>query len=678
MQRAILASSVILFCIGCTLMIGGTVNFEENLPVRISFFTYPKYSDEINSFFNRTVSTPSEDAQNKLVGDYQVAGYLILPKKDKPVQGFPVIIWLHGFGVSADIQINYPRQFARSGFLTLALDQPGHGWSGGYWDLGIQTLLGIYSAIEWLVNDSNYRDLIDITRIGISGHSMGGIATTRAGIFDNWINPRTGKNIGTGRIRSSSAVFCWDDLEQYTEDFMQDFIRIERVWSQPTIVDIFTYWRWLSNHDPNGLEEELAIRSVSNFMNSSNIKNYCLIVGGDEHPLIIKSHYFIAANATKNATGSAQITWNEISDTIRSNANNTWDFGNKTNQSARRLVIVPGIGHIGEAISLEVVRNITTWFDETMDCTDISPTIPDDFQTQYLLKMLGWILTLVGTMTVILPSFSYISNSRFSRKTTTSQIAPNLLTKEKKYLLSVYLLGSVILISLSGIVKLYSVTHFWMFDILFIPSLLAISTFLLIPTVILVFFEKRKFNYQSQDIGLSFDIKINLQSVLSPVIVIGFWVALFNLTAWIFQVPLLLPRPFELEVFFDFSILLVILLLFNFIIELIFRGLYQTKIQQKNGEDTSPLIIILKSGSVSGLCIGLGLGTNLLITLYPLFVNAPFYILILYGIIISIFLLLGLIAAAVYHTTGNIFSSTVLNTLIMALFISGKLFLAYA
>ncbi|MFX0061829.1 MAG: alpha/beta hydrolase family protein [Candidatus Hermodarchaeota archaeon] len=676
-QKAMIIS-VFLFFLGVTLMICGTFNTDENLPIRISFNTYPQYTNELNSFFNRTEVTALEDAQNKLIEDYRVAGYVILPKTEKPPEGYPVLIWIHGFAVSADMQMNFPRQFAKSGFLSIVLDQPGHGWSGGYWDMGIQTMLGIYSTVEWLVNDSNYKDMIDVSRMGVSGHSMGGIATTRAGIFDNWINPKTGRKIGTGLISSWCAVFCWDNPETMIKRLVENYyFGKEQIWSHPTIIDMMKYWRWFSNYDPSTFEEEMRIRSVSNFINASNINNYCLIIGSEDEFVSVESQCHIMANATINSTGIPQVPWNAINDTIHTSANHTWNFGNITNDNARRLVLVPGTGHIGEAISREVLQNITYWFNESMNCIGISPQVPEDFQVLFIIKNLGWILAFVGSFCAIIPSITYISTSRSELDSNSLKTVPKLQEKEKKSYLGIYATATVFLMAISGLFRLNSITHFWMYDIL-IPKFLLSALFLLIPTIIMVFFEKKRQNYQCLALGLNISFKNILMEIFIPIIAISFWIMLFNTTAWIFQVPLLLPRPFEIGIYLDFITLLGILLLFNFNVELLFRGLYQTKIQEANNA-TSVLIIIGKSSLMSGVCLGIGFGTNILITYFGLFMNMPIIFTIgLYGVFIVIFVLLGVIAAEVYRKTGSIISSSIFNALIMALFIAGKLWLSYA
>lgn len=668
-----LVASIIVFSLGCTLMVIGTFSPDENLPTRISLNTYSRYSNELNSFFNRTEVTPQEDAKNKLIENYRVAGYVIKPKTDQPVEGYPVIIWIHGFGVSSDIQMNYPRQFAKAGFFTIALDQPGHGWSGGYYDMGLETLLGVYSTIEWLINDSAYKDIIDVTRIGISGHSMGGIAATRAGIFDDWINPKSGNIVGTGRIKACCAIFCWDDASKMAEGIMESF-GISQVWSHPTIEKMLTQWRWLSNYDPSTIEEEFRIRSVSNFINATNMKNYCLIIGGDEHPATIEAECHIMANATIGTRGVPQVQWSVIRDTIYTSANHTWNYGGIDNNSARRLVLIPNTGHFEEAISLDVAQNTTYWFDYSMNCVAISPEIPKYFQIPYFLKMGGWILTFIGSLSAILPSFIEISDSKIGSEPQLAEVAPNLNKKDKKYLYAVYTVISIFFVAFSGMIDINSITHFWMFDLLIIPRLLISSLFLLIPLLLLIYFENKRYNYHYTDIGLNLSFENNLKGASTSLIAICLWIMLFNMTAWIFQVPLLLPRPIELDIYLDFILLIGILLLFNFMIELLFRGLYQTKIQKSNEK----WMIIGKSTLFSGGCLGIGLGTSLLITLSGLLFQRPILIIVLYTLCIGISCILGIISSIIYEKTGTIMSSTIFNSLIMAFFISGKILLVYA
>ncbi|MFX1508505.1 MAG: hypothetical protein ACFFDC_20685, partial [Promethearchaeota archaeon] len=75
---------------------------------------------------------------------------------------------------------------------------------------------------------------------------------------------------------------------------------------------------------------------------------------------------------------------------------------------------------------------------------------------------------------------------------------------------------------------------------------------------------------------------------------------------------------------------------------------------------------------------GFGFGTSLCLSLYRLLIIKPILIIILYCVSIGISCLLGLISATIYDKTRNFLSPTIFNSLILAFFISGKLFLVYA
>ncbi|HUX99842.1 MAG TPA: alpha/beta fold hydrolase [Candidatus Deferrimicrobium sp.] len=676
-RKTLIFVFIFLFIAGLILAVIGTVSPDENTPIRIEFNTYSQYTNELNSFFNRTDTTALEDAQNKLIEDYCVRGYVILPKSPEPIDGYPVIIWMHGFSANAELQINYPRLFAKCGFLSIAISQPGHGCSGGFWDMGIQALLGVYSTVEWLVNNSNYKDIIDKTRIGVSGHSMGGIVTTRSGIFDNWTNPYTSNKVGTGGlIRSYGAVYCWDDLSTMASNLVSQVLHVDNVWNNPAILELLTQWRWLSNHDPLIIQEEIRIRSVSNFINGQNIPNYCLITGSSDELTTPEAQCYIMANATINASGIAEVPWDVIYNQVTVSSNHTWDYGDMELGNARRLVLVPDIGHLDEAFDHTVAQNLVWWFNQSMNCTDIDTNVPTNWNLPFMIKMGGWALMLIATLGCIFPIISYLSTSKIRTTTPLPSVAPKLKqNRGKSYLL--YALIPIITIALSSFIRLQSITHFWIFDII-IPAFLVSGLFLLSAALILAFLELKQNKYELQDIGLSNSIKDNLKAILIPVLAILFCVAIFDIVCWSLQLSFLLPRPLDPIIYLDFFILLGILILLNFGSELLFRGLYQTKIENYSGRKVAKWKIVLKSGMFSGICMGIGFGIYLLITLGNLFINSPLIVVILFVGLILMFFLLGIASAFIYQRTRNILSSTIFNALILALFMAGKLLLTYA
>jgi hypothetical protein len=676
-RKTLLIGFIGVFLIGLTMAIVGTFRPDENLPIRVEIPTNSQYTAEMNSFFNRTDVSALEDAQNKLIEDYTVRGYIIFPKTAPPPDGYPVIIWMHGFGASAELQINLPRLFAKSGFVSVAISQAGHGGSSGYWDIGIQALLGVYSTADWLVNSSPYKDQIDANRIGVAGHSMGGIVTTRAGIFDNWTNPESGNPVGTGgMIRSYCAIYCWDDLYAMASNLIEEYLGIEDIWNNPMILRVLDSWRFLANGDPSVLEEEARLRSVTNFIDAQNIPNYCLITGQNDELTSPQAQCFIMGNATKNESGVAQVSWEDIYNQVITFSNHTWDYGDMAAGTARRLVLLPNLAHIQEGFDSRVAQNLLVWFNGTMICENITTNVPANWNVPFFTKMIGWFLMLLGMVGCMLPTFSYLSTSRLGINSPVPEARSKLYDQGKRRSFF-YAFIPVLAISLSALLTLPSMTHFWIIDLI-TPMFLLIGVFMLPPVIVLAILEVRKHNFALEDIGLSKSIKNNLRAISIPVLAILVCVALFDLICWLLQVPFLLPRPIDSTIMLDFLLLFGVLLLQFFCLELVFRGLYQTKIERYDGRKLEKWKVIIKSGVYSGVCTGIGLGISILIKFGSLFVNIPLILIALFCGLILVFVLGGIVSAYIYQRTRNILSSTVFMALLVALFMAGKLFLTYA
>ncbi|MFX0138336.1 MAG: alpha/beta hydrolase family protein, partial [Candidatus Hodarchaeota archaeon] len=365
---------VLLCILGPLLAANGT--FNEVRQDRISFRTNPRYTYELNTFFStQTIN---------LIQDYTVSGYLYTPPiyfnllHPENDYKLPAVIFMHGMVANPEIQYNIPRALAMAGFKVLSISHPGHDDSGGLWDMGIQTLVGVYSAVDYL----KYMCWdVDSNKIGVSGHSMGGITTTRAGIFDNWTNPVTNNTIGTGGdITACGAIYCWDDMlntiiysvSGFSNDispllmYLPEDIKYSTVFSEPTINWLFRTWGWLGNNQPITVPYQMKARSVVNFINSTNIRNYCLITGWDDQLTNPLFQINIMENSTANSTHYG-VKGDEILENVMGKL--FWDYGNKTKGDARRLVMIPGTDHAREAFGDEVAINLIAWFNEAMNVT---------------------------------------------------------------------------------------------------------------------------------------------------------------------------------------------------------------------------------------------------------------------------------------------------------------------
>lgn len=114
----------------------------------------------------------------------KINGLLTVPKGEKPIGGFPAIVFVHGYipptlYETTEKYVAYVDSLAKSGFVVFKIDLRGHGdsegdASGSYYsgDYVIDTL-NAYSALQ-------NSDLVNPNRVGLWGHSMAGNVTFRS------------------------------------------------------------------------------------------------------------------------------------------------------------------------------------------------------------------------------------------------------------------------------------------------------------------------------------------------------------------------------------------------------------------------------------------------------------------------------------------------------------------
>ena len=165
--------------------------------------------------------------ENKSVDGKVVSGLLFKPKSasaDKPVPG---IVLTHGYLNNREMQLQNAIELARRGFVVLAVDREGH---GNYKNSGNQNAMmatnGLYDSAKYLYN----LDYVDNTKIGISGHSMGGYTTAMtlmsdstltgglgivsAGLMQSWSTFITaGPGVDVGFLKSKDDEFFYTTNE---------------------------------------------------------------------------------------------------------------------------------------------------------------------------------------------------------------------------------------------------------------------------------------------------------------------------------------------------------------------------------------------------------------------------------------------------------------------------------
>jgi pimeloyl-ACP methyl ester carboxylesterase len=102
-----------------------------------------------------------------------MSGLLYLPVHATPEHPAPGILAIHGYINSRETQDGFAIAFARAGYVVLAIDQTGHGYSGG---TVAANGYGGPDGLRYLRS----LDMVDPANIGLEGHSMGGWAVLEA------------------------------------------------------------------------------------------------------------------------------------------------------------------------------------------------------------------------------------------------------------------------------------------------------------------------------------------------------------------------------------------------------------------------------------------------------------------------------------------------------------------
>jgi pimeloyl-ACP methyl ester carboxylesterase len=112
-----------------------------------------------------------------------LAANLYIPKAATPENPAPAIVTSHGAYNNKEMQDANFVELSRRGYVVLAIDQANHGNSDLGGTNGIATLrnAGVYEGVT-IISRLPY---VDKSRIGITGHSMGGMSCNSAVVTDN-------------------------------------------------------------------------------------------------------------------------------------------------------------------------------------------------------------------------------------------------------------------------------------------------------------------------------------------------------------------------------------------------------------------------------------------------------------------------------------------------------------
>src|ERR1700710_2363591 len=102
------------------------------------------------------------------------AGLLYVPASATAAHPAPAVLVSHGYINTREMQSPFAIELARRGFVVLAMDMVGHGYSDGA--VGQVRDLGGPAALRYLQS----LPFVDKTNIGLEGHSMGGVPVASA------------------------------------------------------------------------------------------------------------------------------------------------------------------------------------------------------------------------------------------------------------------------------------------------------------------------------------------------------------------------------------------------------------------------------------------------------------------------------------------------------------------
>lgn len=126
------------------------------------------------------------------------SGILFRPKTATKDNKMPAVVLTHGYLNNRELQLPFAIELARRGFVVLTVDREGHGNYNNVDDANaLMATKGLYESAQYLYN----LDYVDQTRIGITGHSMGGYTTAATLMKDSKDMP-----VGTAKVDGKTVT----------------------------------------------------------------------------------------------------------------------------------------------------------------------------------------------------------------------------------------------------------------------------------------------------------------------------------------------------------------------------------------------------------------------------------------------------------------------------------------
>jgi pimeloyl-ACP methyl ester carboxylesterase len=408
-RRILLIFILILTIIGTIATLGGTYSAAYHLKrVNFSNETFYQKALEYGPLYQPlNVSLVPDHPQR-----YTVSAYEFTPTGRPAGYKFPTIIWCHGMVANAEMQLHYAQEMAHAGFKVIAIHLDGHGDSGGLWSIGLTNIQTVYAAVEYAAGLPD----VDNTSICVTGHSNGGYAVARAALFDK-------TPLGTGGlIRAVGSMWTVSDFNRTLQELVG--------WGNP-IGDPSYSWlipMFVGQSAPYFTNEDTLRRSISDYVNGTNIPNWFIITGSKDQMGSDGIHYDAMAAAVEYT-----VTADEIRATVESQWNDDYygEWSNLdsptitfSNGTARKIAVLKNVDHLVEAMDPTMVQKTVEWFRLALGLSS------EEYQTRmeagvpvrvfWFARLGGWFFLLAATLlgmiylTVVLAPILF--PERFQRK----------------------------------------------------------------------------------------------------------------------------------------------------------------------------------------------------------------------------------------------------------------------
>lgn len=149
-----------------------------------------------------------KDLRFETASGHTMSALLLVPDSATAENPAPAIVCSHGWYNNREMQdLNYV-EYARRGFVVLSIDMYGHGNSddlaSGDWWKPENNANGMYDAVKMMAT----LPFVDNTRIGVTGHSNGALASRTACLLDNEADTQL---IAAALLVSNDAVYVDGD-----------------------------------------------------------------------------------------------------------------------------------------------------------------------------------------------------------------------------------------------------------------------------------------------------------------------------------------------------------------------------------------------------------------------------------------------------------------------------------